>query len=691
MLDFATPIENLTSVGKTTAGRLKKLGIHNAKDLLWYFPRSHEDLSQVLPIAQIEPGQKICLKGTLEMIQTKRSPRKKIYITEAIVSDETGQIKIIWFNQPYLSKTLKPGLTYYFAGEAQIDKLWQLQLNNPTYEKSSPNTIHTARIIPVYPLTMGLTQKQIRFLIKQVLPLADKSNDWLPEKLKKEYKLINLAQALKNIHFPQSLNDFYQSQKRLKFDELFLIMLRVAVSRQKLAQAKAPAVKFQEEIIKKFVAQLPFQLTNGQKKAAWEILQDCAKEKPMNRLLEGDVGSGKTVVAALAILNAITQNFQVALVAPTEILARQHFKTFTNFFSNYKVNFALFTRTDKKIINKGELNEKISKQTLLKKIKNNDIQFLIGTHALLQENIEFSDLALIIIDEQHRFGVEQRQKLKDKTPEKVPHFLSMTATPIPRSLTLTLYGDLDISLLKEKPKNRLPVITRLVTNRERKKAYEFIKKEIKNKRQAFVICPLIDESDKLGVKSATQEYENIRKNIFPEMKIGLVHGKLKKQEKEKIMKDFADNKINILVATSVVEVGIDIPNATVMMIEGAERFGLAQLHQFRGRVGRSDKQSYCFLFTNSRSTQTIQRLQALVESNNGFELAEKDLKFRGPGDIYGYKQSGLPEMKIASLNDLKLMSQTKEATTKILKTDPQMKNLPALKKILQNEQTIHLE
>ncbi len=690
MLDFATPIENLTSVGKTTAGRLKKIGIYNAKDLLWYFPRSHEDLSKVIPIAQIEPGRKICLKGTLEMIQTKRSPRKKMYITEAIVSDETGQIKIIWFNQPYLSKTLKTGLTYYFAGEAQIDNLWQLQLNNPTYEKSSSNTIHTARIIPIYPLTMGLTQKQIRFLIKQVLPLADKSDDWLPEKLKKEYKLINLAQALKNIHFPQSLNDFYQSQKRLKFDELFLIMLRIAISRQKLARAKAPAIKFQEQTIKKFVARLPFQLTNGQKKAAWEILQDCAKEKPMNRLLEGDVGSGKTVVAALAILNAITQNLQVTLVAPTEILARQHFKTFADFFSQDKVNFALFTRTDKKIISKGESNEKIGKQTLLKKIKDNDIQFIVGTHALLQENIEFSDLALIIIDEQHRFGVEQRQKLKDKTPDKIPHFLSMTATPIPRSLTLTLYGDLDISLLKEKPKNRLPVITRLVTNQERKKAYEFIKQEIKNKRQAFVVCPLIDESDKLGVKSATQEYENIRKNIFPKIKIGLVHGKLKKQEKEKIMQDFANNKINILVATSVVEVGVDIPNATVMMIEGADRFGLAQLHQFRGRVGRSDKQSYCFLFTNSRSAQTIQRLQALVENNNGFELAEKDLKFRGPGDIYGYKQSGLPEMKIASLNDLDLMKQAKTCANEIIKNDPELKKSPQLIKLLGKE-IIHFE
>lgn len=689
MLTFSTPVENLTSVGKTTAARLKKIGIKTANDLLWNIPRGHDDLSQIVPIAKLETGHKITIKAKLESINTKKSPRKRMYITEAWVSDESGELKIIWFNQPYISKNLHPGDELYLAGEVLSSDFLKSQLTNPTYEKTAANPTHTARIVPLYHLTAGLTQKQIRFLIKQVLPLARTTTDWLPEEIIKKNQLINLPQALKSIHFPDSLKEFRRALNRLKFDELFFIMLAVELNKQKISVSQADKIIFKKELTKKYVASLPFELTKGQKKVAWEILGEISKNQPMNRLLEGDVGSGKTVVASLPILNAVAQKKQVVLIAPTEILARQHFQTFCELFSKQNITLALFTRTDKKIFTKAE--QKISKKEILEKITSADIRFVIGTHAILQTGIIFSDLALIIIDEQHRFGVEQRQSLKNKTLKKIPHFLSMTATPIPRSLALTLYGDLNISLLKEKPLNRKPIITRLIKNNDRPSAYDFIRKEIKSGRQAFVICPLIEESDKLGVKAANREYEILKQNVFPDLNLGLVHGKLKKQEKERVMADFKNRKIDILIATAVVEVGVNIPNATIMIIEGADRFGLAQLHQFRGRVGRSELQSYCLLFTESQSPKTLSRLDALVKINDGFRLAEKDLKFRGPGDIYGYKQSGLPEMKVASLNDLEIIQKAKQAAGEIIKQDPTLDKYPKLKQKLADSKKIHFE
>lgn len=689
MVTFDTKVENLTSVGKTTGGRLKKINITTAADLLWNIPRTHEDLSEVMAIKDIKPGYKICLQGKIEMIETKRSPRRRMYITEAWVADSTGQLKVIWFNQPYLTKTLQTGDAIFLAGEIQEKNLFEPQLTNPTWEKITTDTIHTARIVPLYHLTAGLTQKQLRFLIKQVLPLADRVADYLPAWIKTAEKLPDLSWALRNIHFPDKIGDFQQSLRRLKFDELFFLLWRVIVGKNKLAQAQAPAIKFQEELIKRFVSELPFQLTNSQRQAAWEILQDLQNSRPMNRLLEGDVGSGKTVVAGLAILNTISQGRQAVLLAPTEILARQHFATFVDLFAREKIPITLFTRTDKKT---NLDKEKKTKAELLAAIVNNELPFIIGTHALLQEAVEFSDLALIVIDEQHRFGVAQRQQLKDKTPDLLPHFLSMTATPIPRSLALTLYGDLDISLIKEKPQNRKPVITKLITQPERPAAYDFVQEEIKQGHQAFVICPLIDESDKLGVKSAEREYKNLSEKIFPNLKIGLVHGKLKKSAKEQVMADFRNNKLDLLVATAVVEVGVDIPNATIMLIEGAERFGLAQLHQFRGRVGRSDQQSYCLLFTENTSPKTKERLQILTSTDNGFELAEADLAFRGPGEIYGYKQSGLPELSIASWADTELAKKAKYYAEKIVATDPNLKSAPELKnKLNQTLSQIHWE
>ncbi|MFH1188127.1 MAG: ATP-dependent DNA helicase RecG, partial [bacterium] len=552
-------------------------------------------------------------------------------------------------------------------------------------------TVTTARLVPVYSLTNNVTQKQIRFLIKQILKLTEEVEDWLPDKVKDDLDLMNISDALYQIHFPNNKQSLEAARKRLKFDEHFFIQLQSQFIKLEIEQNKAQAIKFKEQETKDFVNSLPFTLTNDQKKAAWEILQDIEKDSPMNRLLEGNVGSGKTVVAAMALLNVFLNNFQAVFMAPTEILASQHFKSISELLDDYDVKIGLLTRSNFLVNNDepspspsagggsvepspspsagGETsNSPLRKGGLIKMIENGEIDIIIGTHALIQEKVNFKNLALAIIDEQHRFGVEQRHALnkKDGLKKTMPHFLSMTATPIPRSLSLALYGDLDLSIIREMPKNRKAVITKVVSAENRDKAYQFISDQVKQGRQIFVVCPLIDPSDKLGYKSASSEYEKLNKKIFPDLKIGLLHGRLKKEEKEKVMKDFLDNKINILVSTSVIEVGIDIPNATIMMIEGAERFGLAQLHQFRGRVGRSNHQSYCLLFTELSGQKIQERLNCLVSCNDGFELAERDLELRGPGEVYGIRQSGTPEFKIASFSDVEIIKLAKSEAQGII-------------------------
>jgi len=574
----------------------------------------------------------------------------------------------------------------YFSGKAEYTQ-YGLQLIGPSYEKVKKEQTHTARIVPVYSLTENLTEKQIRYLIKLILPLAKTIPEWIPQEILKKYRLIGLNQSIKEIHFPTNKNTLSQARYRLKFNELFLIQLKVQAVRQKIASEKAPLIKFNQPLTKKFVDSLPFTLTANQKEAAWEILRNLHQARPMNRLLEGDVGSGKTVVAGMAILNVVDNGYQAALMAPTEILAQQHYKTISSLFKKFKIKAGLLTRADKKISGRRTTQKNITAH-----IANGKLQVIIGTHAIIQEKVTFKNLGLVIIDEQHRFGVDQRKTLKLKPKGRLPHLLSMTATPIPRSLALTLYGDLDLSIITEMPKGRKKVLTKIVPPEKRKLAYNFIHDEIKKGRQVFVVCPLIEGSDKLGVKAATAEYEKLKKQIFPDLNIGLVHSKLKAKEKERVMKKFSDNKINILVATSVVEVGIDVPNASVMMIEGAERFGLAQLHQFRGRVGRAEHQSYCFVFTESDSQKTIERLNALVTAKNGFELAEKDLEFRGPGEIYGLKQSGFPDLKIAKLTDYEIIQKTKEVSQEIFSKDPWFIHYPFLKEKLKIfTRTIHLE
>jgi len=532
MYSLDTPIENLTRVGKTTAGRLKRLGIFTVIDLLNYFPFRYEDYSQLVAIKDLLPNQTVTIKGKIVLIENRRSHRKRMTITEALIEDDTGSIKAIWFNQPFLVKNLKAGDEIFIAGATEINNL-SLQFTSPAYEKNTAgDSLNTAKIVPVYPLTSNLTQKQLRFLIRVALESVNLIKEWLPQELRKSNNLVNLNFSLQQIHFPKDFKVLGQARSRLKFDELFLIALQNQLMKKYLEQNPAPKIKFKEKEVKDFVNSLPFQLTNDQKKASWQILLDLEQAKPMNRLLEGDVGSGKTVAAALAILNTVLNGYQAVFMAPTEILAKQHYNSLIKFFQNFNLKIALLTHSEK-IVN---AQENLSKKEVLAKIKSGEINLIIGTHALIQDDVAYKKIGLIIVDEQHRFGVEQRKKLKDKNKnKKLPHFLSMTATPIPRSLALILYGDLDLSIIKEMPKGRKKIITKLAAEQNRQNAYQFIREEIKKGRQVFVICPLIDPSDKLGVKSVTEEFKKLDRVVFPDLKIALLHGKLKAQEKEEIM------------------------------------------------------------------------------------------------------------------------------------------------------------
>ena len=696
MLTLDTEIIKISGVGQTIAKRLEKIGLKNLEDLLYHFPFHYDDFSKKTKISELKANTQANIVGQIELIQNKRSARKHMNITEALVSDESGQIKVIWFNQPFIAKNLKPGDNVSLAGKVEND-FSGLVMKSPVYENILGQTIHTQGIIPNYHLTANITQKQIRFLITKILKQAEKIPDWLPEQIIKNQKLLSLPEAIEKIHFPKTQNDINQARRRLAFNELFLIQLQSQSIKHELKSTQSAKLKFKEKEIKNFVASLPFKLTNAQKKSAWEILQDLEKNEPMARMLEGDVGSGKTIVALMALLTASLNNAQSVLMVPTEILAKQHFASIGKLLAKQNIKICILTNSEQKT-NTHDIKEKSkakTKQKIFELIKKGKIDIIIGTHALIQEKLEFNNLALAVIDEQHRFGVEQRKILiekarNNKNDKNSPHLLSMTATPIPRSLALTIYGDLDISIINEMPLGRKTIITRVVSEKNREKAYEFIKNLVSKKQQVFVICPLIDESDKLGVKSVKKEYEKLDKKIFPKLKIGLLHGRLKPKEKDKIMADFLTNKINILVSTSVVEVGVDIPNASVMMIEGADRFGLAQLHQFRGRVGRGKNQSYCLLFTDSDSLKVMNRLNAMAKYTDGFSLAEIDLRHRGPGEVYGTAQKGFPELKIASLFDYELIKAAKHEAENIFKNSGLNKFTKLKEKINLLEKTDYL-
>ncbi|OGH84586.1 MAG: ATP-dependent DNA helicase RecG [Candidatus Magasanikbacteria bacterium RIFOXYA2_FULL_44_8] len=711
-MNLDTPVSALTRVGKTTTRHLSRLGIATAGDLLYWFPFRYEDFSRTAKISDLREGDSVTVRGKIELIGNKRSWKRGKNITECLVSDDTGSLRVIWFGQPFLIKNLQPGDEVFLSGKVKVDMLGP-QLASPSYEKTNKNAIaHPARLVSIYPTTDGLTQKQIRFLISQVVDLAKNIPEWVPDNILDSADLIPLADALRGIHFPVDDKDLHAATERLKFDELFLLQLQAEKSRLELTKKNAPVLKFFENEIKDFVAGLPFTLTKTQKISAWEILQDLGRLYPMNRMLSGDVGSGKTVVAALALYDTVLNGYQAVFMAPTEILAMQHYQTLSKILGN-KIKIGLLTNSQQ-IVPGGIIEEGWSlakkKKQIADQINSGDLQVAIGTHALLSDKIEFTKLGLVIVDEQHRFGVEQRKTIKSKGEHA--HFLSMTATPIPRSLALTLYGDLELSAITELPTGRKKILTRLVEAAKRSAAYDFIRAQVKNGRQVFVVCPLIEEKDVDGdafvpinyftdndKKTVMSEYEKLSQKIFPDLRVGYLHGKLpakggsafgrKSPNKTQIMEDFKNGKIDVLVATSVVEVGVDIPNASVMMIEGAERFGLAQLHQFRGRVGRSVHQSYCFLFTNMNGQKIMERLRFFEANHDGFRLAEKDLELRGPGEVYGTTQSGMMNLRLAKLTDIAIVKKAREAA-KIVVGD--FERYPAcrarFKKFAQN---VHLE
>jgi len=697
-------IQNIKYFGPAAAKKLAKLKIKTVRDLLFHFPHRYDDFSAFSPIDKILPNSQATAQGTILKSKNISIYKRRMTLTEAIVEDETGAIKAVWFNQPYLLNQLKIGRLVNLSGKVVLNKN-QLCFSNPAYEiinygenrADKQDALHTGRLVPVYPETSGFTSRWLRLGIKPLLKIANQIPDAIPNEIIKKYHLPNLEYALNQIHFPETLEKAELARKRFAFEELFILQIYMLLERLKLANQNAPKIVFDENLAKKFVNSLPYKLTDDQKKSAWQIIKDMGESRPMNRLLEGDVGSGKTAVAAMAAYLVASNGYQVAFMAPTEILSRQHFEKIWPLFKDLKIKTGLLTSSEAKI-----LGSKMPKKELVEKIEKGGVQVVIGTHSLIQKNIKFKNLALTIIDEQHRFGVDQRAALLRNSDKRanVPHLLSMTATPIPRTLGLTVWGDLDISLIKEMPKGRKNIITKIIPPEKRNWTYEFVKSEIKKGRQAFIICPLIEKSEKLSersiegieIKAAKAEYERLKEKVFPELKLGLLHGRMKPKEKESVMADYLNKNTDILVSTSVVEVGIDIPNASVMMIEGADRFGLASLYQFRGRVGRAEHQSYCFLLTDSISVKTAKRLKAIESAQSGFELAERDLEMRGPGDFTGVRQSGLPDLAIASLSDMKMIEETREAAKEILSSGSDLKKYPLLaKKISGFRNRIHLE
>lgn len=709
-MDLSTPMSALKRVGSVTSKSLASLGITTIADLLAYFPFRYDDYRASSALADVQPGQTVTVTAQIELIQNKRSPRRRMNITEALVNDGTESLRVIWFNQPFLTRNLKPGDIVSLAGRVGEDYGGPI-MTSPVYEKvTQAGAIHTKGLVPVYHLTADLTQKAFRSIMAQVVNAADQLPDWLPAEIVRQQRLMSLGAAVKQIHFPQDEKLLATAKHRLGFNELLLVQLRSQRQRLEFMKLKAPAIAFDQAAVKRLVRDLPFDLTDDQKKAAWEIIRDLEKETPMLRLLQGDVGSGKTVVAALALLNTARAGYQGALMVPTEILAFQHFETLSKkILVQEGLSIALLTGSYSLLSRRGEI-EKISKKKLLEQIAAGEAQLVLGTHALIQQGVSFKNLALAVIDEQHRFGVEQRSLLSDKIGEKnenrtdnsgaaealggrAVHLLSMTATPIPRSLALALYGDLDVSIIRQMPVGRKPVITKLVGEKQRAEAYEFIARQLDEGRQAFVVCPLIDPSDKTGARSVAQEFKRLNETVFKRYAVGLLHGRIKSTERERTMGQFAAGEMQLLVTTSVIESGVDIPNATVMMIEDADRFGLAQLHQYRGRVGRGSYQSYCFLMSGADDgAQSRQRLEALVNLNDGFELARVDLKFRGPGEVYGLAQKGFPELRMANFYDVALIKQAREAALAIISTDPNLERHSQLREELGEwEQRAHLE
>lgn len=680
------------------AEKLGRLNIVTPLDLLFHYPRTYINYQNPAPIRSLRIGDQAVIRGKIRDMSTKRTARKWMSIIEFIVGDESGELKVIYFNQPYLKNVFKEGEEYNFSGKVGFD--FQANLKS----LASPQYSQKPEILPIYPETRGVTSKYLQKLNTLCLAESSKIEEFLPAEVIKSSGLLSQAEALVKIHQPKSLLESDKAKRRLAFEELYLTSLRAQLFRKELKKNQAPVVNIKDADLVKFVDSLKFKLTIAQKKSAWQIINDLKKNEPMNRLLNGDVGSGKTVVAAMAIYSAVKAGYKAIILAPTDILANQHFETLKELLEPFKITVDLVTANRKERSKGAELT--------------------VGTHALFFDKKPIENMALVVIDEQHRFGVSQREALLNSykftcLPAGManngtniqnyesgrsgkntirPHLLSMTATPIPRTLQLTLYGDLDVSIIDELPAGRKKTLTKVYADSNRQKAYDLIRQEIKSGHQVFVICPLIEEAEpgenllELDKKSVISEFEKLKKRVFPEFNIGLMHGRLKVKEKTAVMDQFIKGEIDLLVSTSVVEVGVDIPKATVMMVEDAERFGLATLHQFRGRVGRNNLVAHCLLMTRSLVPDALTRLKALENIDSGFQLAEMDLKFRGPGQVYGALQSGFNNLRLDWISDIFILEEAREAAKKTLERRPDLSDLPLLKaKLDERFESVHLE
>ncbi len=653
-------IQCIKGVAEKRSKLFHKLGIFSVYDLITFFPRGYEDRSKLKKISQMVNGEECTFEGIVMSKVSEKRIRKGLTLYQVFIKDDTGTVIATWFNQPFVKKLFYVGERYIFYGKV-TGKYKYFEVSNPVYEKLENGEFkNTMRILPVYSSTAGLSQNTIRAVMENALELVDGAlDDFLPYWIRKEYRLCDINYAFSNIHFPRSEEDLNYARYRLVFEELFILQLGLLSIKTALGDGKE-GICFgtHEKELAHFISGLGFELTNAQKRVWKEIEIDMESNRVMNRLVQGDVGSGKTVIAALALLKAVKSGYQGIMMVPTEILAKQHFETLCALMEKSGVTLSLLV---------GSQTAK-QKKEILSRIEAGEVDIVIGTHALLEDNVKFYRLGLVITDEQHRFGVRQRAVLSGKGGN--PDVLVMTATPIPRTLALILYGDLDISIIDELPSGRKPIKTYVVDNSMRERVNKFIRKNVSEGRQVYIVCPLVEESDAIEAKSALELAEKIAKEDFKDLRVGLVHGKMSSSEKDKVMQSFADGEIDILVSTTVIEVGINVPNATVMVIENAERFGLAQLHQLRGRVGRGGYQSYCILYNESKSKIAIERMKVMENSTDGFVISEKDLEIRGPGEFFGTRQHGLPELKIANLyRDMDILKKAQKAAAEILRRD----------------------
>lgn len=681
-MELTDDVKFVKGVGPNRVKLLNKLNIYNLEDLITYYPREYEDRSKPKKIADTENGEECLIEGIVTShIKEIRTHRKNMIIYKLIVRDDTDSCELVWYNQSYLKKMFRIGETYKFFGRIN-KRIGQTEMVSPVYDLEGNNK-NTGRIIPIYPLTYSLSQNTLRHIIEEGLKQAkDKIAETLPEYILEEYKLMKLKNAMQSIHFPKELKDFGEARNRLAFEELLTMQLLLLNLKNKYKNTEK-GIKFDSKVkMSDVINDLPFKLTKAQTRVLEEIDSDMESDKAMNRLLQGDVGSGKTIVSLIAAYKAVKSGYQMAMMAPTSILAAQHLENFKNVLEKYDIRCELLL---------GNTTKK-KKEDILSRLKDGEIDIIIGTHSLLEENVIFKNLGLVVTDEQHRFGVRQRSTIVSKG--KNPDVLVMTATPIPRTLALILYGDLDISIIDELPPNRKKIDTFAVRKALEERVNNFVKKQIDEGRQAYIVCPLVEESEEIEAKSVEELTEKYKNEVFKEYKVECLHGKMKPKEKEEIMQRFKEGKIDILISTTVIEVGVDVPNSNIMVIENAERFGLAQLHQLRGRVGRGEYQSYCILKYQGNSELIRKRMQVMQETNDGFIISEKDLELRGSGEFFGTKQHGIPEFKVANLfEDMKLLKLVQSAAIKILEEDPgleEQKNI-RLKNIIDKKLSTRIE